>query len=172
MYFVSACKINSFISSCMYPVLWIQNSHLTNKVFVDLLASCNNAGQCSVSCSREERLCLIVSYSSNELSLFDDWASTCSQLYFLEPGLRSRRKNDTAPAPELFFSWTCLRLQLRSAWFSWVWLRLRSSPFSQHGSGSGSSSDFCLFLYINVFNCLCVPQVEWKMKYIKCAKLK
>jgi len=41
-------------------------------------------------------------------------------------GLRSRRKNDTTPAPELFFSWTWL--QLLSTWFSWVWLR--SSPIS------------------------------------------
>jgi len=30
-------------------------------------------------------------------------------------GLRSRRKNDRAPAPELSFSWTWL--QLRSSWF-------------------------------------------------------
>jgi len=28
-------------------------------------------------------------------------------------GLRRRRKNDTALASELFFSWTWLRLQLR-----------------------------------------------------------
>jgi len=36
--------------------------------------------------------------------------------------LRNRRKNDTAPAPELFFSRTSLRVQIRSSWFSWVWL--------------------------------------------------
>jgi len=40
--------------------------------------------------------------------------------------------------------------------------------FSKHGSGSG----FCSFLYIHVFNCLGVPQVEWEMKYIKYTKLK
>jgi len=42
-----------------------------------------------------------------------------------------------APAPELFFH------------------------------GSGSTSGFCFFSHINIFNCLCVPQVEWKMKYKK-----
>jgi len=43
-------------------------------------------------------------------------------------GLRSRRKNVTVSAPQLFFSWTWL--QLRSSWLSWVWLRLRNSHFS------------------------------------------
>jgi len=33
--------------------------------------------------------------------------------------------------------------------------------------GSGSSSGLCAFLHINIFNCLGVPQVEWKMKYMK-----
>jgi len=33
----------------MYLIVWIQNSHLTNKVFVHLLASCNNVSLCSVS---------------------------------------------------------------------------------------------------------------------------
>jgi len=46
-------------------------------------------------------------------------------------GLRSRRKNVTAPAAELFFSWT--------------WLQLRSSLFH----GSESSSGFCSFSHIN-----------------------
>jgi len=42
----------------------------------------------------------------------------------IKPGLRSRGKNDTdlAPVSELFFSWTWLRLQLRSSWFLCVWL--------------------------------------------------
>ena len=39
---------------------------------------------------------------------------------FQKTGLRSRRKNNSAPTPELFFSWTWLRLQLRSSRFSWV----------------------------------------------------
>jgi len=37
-------------------------------------------------------------------------------------GLRSRRKNVTAPAPQLFFSWTWLRL--RSSLFSWLRIQL------------------------------------------------
>jgi len=53
------------------------------------------------------------------------------------------------------------------AWFSWVWLRLRSSFFHD----SGSSSGFCLFSHINIFNCLGVPQVEWKMNDIKYREL-
>jgi len=32
----------------MYLIVWIQISHLTNKVFVHLLASCNNVSPCSV----------------------------------------------------------------------------------------------------------------------------
>jgi len=56
----------------------------------------------------------------------------------------SRRKNDAAPAPELFYSWT--------------WLQLRSSSFHECGSGSGalffhgsgSSSGFCSFSHTNV----------------------
>jgi len=56
-------------------------------------------------------------------------------------------------------------------------LRLRSSSFHKHGSssgalffsqhGSGSSSGFCSFLHINIFNSFGVPQVEWKMQYIR-----
>jgi len=38
--------------------------------------------------------------------------------------LRNRRKNDAAPTPELFFSWT--------------WLQIRSSCFHWCGLGSGS----------------------------------
>jgi len=32
----------------MYQIVWIQTSHLTNTVFVHLLASCNNTSLCSV----------------------------------------------------------------------------------------------------------------------------
>ena len=56
----------------------------------------------------------------------------CPTAVWIISGLRSRRKNDAAPAPELFFSWTWP--QLRSSCVSWVWLRIRSSVF--HGSGS------------------------------------
>jgi len=31
-------------------------------------------------------------------------------------GLRSRRKNDTAPAPELFFSWTWMQRRSSGLW--------------------------------------------------------
>jgi len=53
-----------------------------------------------------------------------------------------------------------------------VFMNVASAPalFSQHGSGS--SSGFCSFLHINIFNCLGAPQVEWRMKYIKSTKLK
>jgi len=54
-------------------------------------------------------------------------SSMCPATVWIISGLRSRGKNDTAPAPQLFFSWTWL--QLRSCWFSWVWLRLRSFLF-------------------------------------------
>jgi len=33
----------------MCPIVWIENTHLTHKVFVHLLASCNNVSVCSVS---------------------------------------------------------------------------------------------------------------------------
>jgi len=33
----------------MYLIVWIQNNHLTNKVFLHHLASCNNFSLCSVS---------------------------------------------------------------------------------------------------------------------------
>jgi len=33
----------------MYLIVWIENSHLTNKVFLHHLASCNNVSLCSVS---------------------------------------------------------------------------------------------------------------------------
>jgi len=36
--------------------------------------------------------------------------SMCSATVWIVSRLRSRRKNDTAPASKLFFSWTCLRL--------------------------------------------------------------
>jgi len=66
----------------------------------------------------------------------------CPATVWIISGLRSRRKNDTAPASELFASWTWLRLQLRSSWFSWVLLRIRSSLFYVSGS------DFCSFSHI------------------------
>jgi len=37
--------------------------------------------------------------------------------------------------------------------------------------GSGSSFGFCSFSHINIFICLRVPQVEWKINYIKYTKL-
>ena len=66
-------------------------------------------------------------------------------------------------------------------------LRLRSSSVDESGPGSssgvvgfhdwsfffhgsGSSSGFCSSSHINIFNWLGVPQVEWKMKYIKYTK--
>ena len=62
--------------------------------------------------------------------------------------LRSRRINDTAPAPELFFSWTWILLQLRSStfWFSWVWLLLWSSFF--HSMAPASVRFFTLIFSI------------------------
>jgi len=57
---------------------------------------------------------------------FYSGSSTCPATVWIISGLRRRRKNDTAPAPKLFFSWTWL--QLRSSWSSWAWLR--SSLFS------------------------------------------
>jgi len=38
-------------------------------------------------------------------------------------GLRIRSKNDTAPTPDLFFSWTWL--QIRNSWVSWAWHRIQ-----------------------------------------------
>jgi len=63
-------------------------------------------------------------------------------------GLRSRRKNVTAPAPQLF-SWTWLRL--RSSWFSlFLWRRIQLR---------------LLFVFTHwYFDCFGMPQVEWKMK--------
>jgi len=57
---------------------------------------------------------------------FHSDSAMCSATVWIVSGLRRSRKYDTAPIPELFFSWTWL--QLRSSWFSWV--RLRSSLFS------------------------------------------
>jgi len=70
----------------------------------------------------------------------------------IKAGLRSRRTNETAPAPA----------------------PAPELHFHEHGSGSGIRSSIlsypgsgvCSFLHINIFNCLGVPQVEWKMKYI------
>jgi len=41
-----------------------------------------------------------------------------------------------------------------------------------YGFGSVSSSVFYSFSQINIFNCLGVPQVDWKMNYIKYTKLR
>jgi len=38
--------------------------------------------------------------------------------------------------------------------------------------GSDSISGFCSFLHINIFSCLGVPQVESKVNYIKCTKVR
>jgi len=51
--------------------------------------------------------------------------SSAIHSFLLQPEMRNRRKNQTAPDPELFISWT--------------WLR--------------SSSGFCSFFHINIFNC-------------------
>ena len=65
-------------------------------------------------------------------------------------------------------------------------LRLRSSSIHEHGSrtcgfhdcGSNSralffhGSSFCSFSQINIFNCLGVPQIEWKMNYNQVHKTK
>ena len=90
---------------------------------------------------------------------------------WLWTGLRSRRKNDAAPAPiPEIFSWTWLRFKLRSSWFSWVCLGSGSGALFFHGSGSNSG--FCSFSQINIFYCLGVPQGNGKMKYIKYTKLR
>jgi len=68
---------------------------------------------------------------SKATSQFYFRSSVCPVTVWIISGLRSRRKNVTAPAPELFFSWTLLKL--RSSWFSWAWLQLRSSLFSWLG---------------------------------------
>ena len=79
----------------------------------------------------------------NNLSIkFYSGSSTYPATVWIFSGLRSRRKNDTAPAPQLFFSWT--------------WLQLRSSSFHEHGSRSGAfgfhecGSGFYSFSYINI----------------------
>jgi len=43
---------------------------------------------------------------------FYSGSSMCPATVWIISRLRSRCQNDTAPAPELFFSWTWLRLQL------------------------------------------------------------
>jgi len=42
--------------------------------------------------------------------------SVCLATVWIISGLRSCRKNDTAPTPKLFSSWTWFH----SSWFSWV----------------------------------------------------
>jgi len=80
------------------------------------------------------------------------------------PGLRSRRKNDTARAPDLFFSRKCtssIAVDFHECGSG------SSAPFFLAcGSGSSASlfhywgSGFCSFSQINIFKCLGVPQVE------------
>jgi len=47
----------------------------------------------------------------------------------LQLGLGGRRINETAPAPELFLFMGMAPAQAPELWFSWAWLRLRSSLF-------------------------------------------
>jgi len=83
---------------------------------------------------------------------FYSGSSVCPATVWIISGLQSRHKNVTAPALELFFSWTWL--QLRSSLFSWLRLQLR-----------------LLFVFTHYyFNCFGVPQVEWKINEIKCTK--
>jgi len=44
------------------------------------------------------------------LLIFYSGSSMCPATVWIVSGLRSRRKNDTAPAPELLFSYLWLRL--------------------------------------------------------------
>jgi len=62
---------------------------------------------------------VVVAKAVNPLNFYSG-SSMCSATVWIISGLRSRRKNDTARAPELF-SWTWL--QLWSSWVSWMWLR-------------------------------------------------
>jgi len=72
--------------------------------------------------------------------------------------IASRRKNDTAPALELFF----------------YEHGFGALGFHECGSSSGAlffhGSGFCSFSHISSFNCLGVPQLEWKMNCIKYTK--
>ena len=61
---------------------------------------------------------------ANYLLNFYSGSSICPATVWIISGLRSRRKNVTAPIPELFFSWTLLQL--------------RSSSFHEHGSSSAA----------------------------------
>ena len=83
----------------------------------------------------------------------------------------------------------CILTQGWGALVKMTQLRLRSSSVHERGSGSrsgavtfhewdsgsralffhGSSSGFFSFSHINIFNCLFVPQVEWKIKNMKLA---
>jgi len=45
------------------------------------------------------------------------------------------------------------------------------APVPEFSFSHGSISGFCSFSQINSFNCFRVPQVEWKMNYIKYTKL-
>ena len=89
--------------------------------------------------------------------------------YCLLAGLRSRRKNDTTPATELFlfmnmapalapellvFISVAPALEL-SFFRAWLQLELR----------------LLFVLHMNISSCLGVPQFDWKMKYISYRKL-
>jgi len=67
--------------------------------------------------NKHSQQCANIQYVRNDLTF---GFVNCLSHMPLKAGLRSCGKNDTAPAPELFFSWTLLRFQIRSSWFSWV----------------------------------------------------
>jgi len=101
-----------------------------------------------------EAICLLNFYSGLSMCLATGWIIS---------GLRNRRKNDTAPVPELF-SWTCL--QLWSSWFSCA----ASAPeitFYMAPAPTPVSGHFHTLIF-----CLRAPQVEWKMNQIKFTKLR
>jgi len=78
--------------------------------------------------------------------------SSCAQMHAGHyTGLRTRRKNETAAAPEVL-----------------VFMSVAPDPelSSLHGSS------FCSFLHINIFNCVGVRRVEWIIKYVKFTKLR
>jgi len=85
----------------------------------------------------------------------------CPAAVWIISGLRSRRKNDTAQAPELFF------YERDSGSGALGFHECGSGSGARFFHGSGSSSGFCSFLHINIFNCLGVPQVEWEINSIK-----
>jgi len=74
----------------------------------------------------------------------------------IKPGLRSRRKNDTAPVPGSSFHGHGSGSRFGAVGF-------HESGFGSvalFSHGSRSSSGFCSFSHNN---CLSLPQVKWKM---------